>query len=288
MLTWIESENGPQPPVINGIVWRHRAPSLRLRREVLNISGYREAVSQHFRQILPASLTISWIVCFGDPFLIGLGQAAHVETVGVSFVAGMSTVPVIIDSFGAASCIRVDFTPLGARRLFNRPMHEMVGRMVAFEDVLGRDGAALCDRLGSEKDWERRFDIVEAFLADRLLKPGNQPSPTAWAFERLVQTGGVERIEAVAAKLGWSRKHLVAKFHEEIGLAPKTVARVARFNRALLRARRGGSDGWAELAIDCGYFDQSHLVRDFKTFAGDSPTAWQARLDHVRPNASGA
>jgi AraC-like DNA-binding protein len=288
MLTWIESDNGPQPPITDGIVWRHRPPSPRLRRDVVNISGYQEAVFQHFRQILPASLTISWIVCFGDPFLIGLGQAARVETVGRSFVAGMSTVPVIIDSFGAASCIRVDFTPLGARRLFNRPMHQMAGRMVAFEDILGLEGAALCDRLGNEKNWERRFDIVEAFLADGLLKPEHAPSPTSWAFERLVQTGGVERIEAVAAKLGWSRKHLVARFHEEIGLAPKTVARVARFNRALLRARRGGGDGWAELAIECGYFDQSHFVRDFKTFAGDSPTAWQARLDHVRPNASGA
>ena len=55
-----------------------------LRRDVVNIAGYREDVAEHFRQILPASLTISWIVCFGEPFLIGLRQAASVERVGWS------------------------------------------------------------------------------------------------------------------------------------------------------------------------------------------------------------
>lgn len=279
MLTWIESESGPQPPTTDGIMWRHRTPNPRLRRDVVNIAGYREAVSQHFRQILPASLTISWIVCFGEPFFIGLGEGARLEPAVSSFVAGMSTVPVIVDSFGAASCIRVDLTPLSARRLFNWPMHELAGRMVSFDDIAGREGAALCERLVNETDWERRFDIVESFLMERLLDLGQQSSPTAWAFERLVQTGGVERIAAVAAELGWSRKHLAAKFYEEVGLAPKTVARVARFNHALSRARRGGGDGWAKLAIDCGYADQSHLVRDFKAFVGASPTAWQARLD---------
>lgn len=259
-----------------------------LRRDVLNIAGYREDVSQHFRQILPASLTVSWIVCFGEPFLIGLGQAASVERTGRSFVAGMSTVPVIVDSFGAASCIRVDFTPPGARRFFNLPMHELAGRMVAFDDILGSEAVALCDRLSGEPDWEQRFDIVEAFLADRILKLARQPLPTDRAFERLVRTGGVERIGTLAAKLGWSRKHLAAKFHDEIGLTPKTVARMARFNRALFQARRQGGGRWAELANECGYADQAHLVRDFKAFVGASPTAWQARLDQRRPSAARA
>lgn len=116
-------------------------------------------------------------------------------------------------------------------------------------------------------------------MADRLLKFGQQRSPTSWAFERLLQTGGLERVASVAAKLGWSRKHLAAKFHDEIGLTPKTVARMARFNVALSRARRRSGVCWAELASQCGYADQAHLIRDFKALAGESPTVWQARLD---------
>src|SRR5262249_28105505 len=144
MLTWIETEVGPRPPLAEGVMWKSRVPGPILQRDVINISGYREGVSQHFRRILPTSLTISWIVCFGEPFLIRGGQAASVEKVDWSFVAGMSTTPVTIDSFGAASCIRVDFTPPGAYRLFHLPIHGFAGRMVAFDDILGREAAALC------------------------------------------------------------------------------------------------------------------------------------------------
>jgi AraC-like DNA-binding protein len=286
MLTWIESENGPRPPVTAGILWRHRQPRRSLRRDVVSISGYREAVALHFRQILPASLTFSLIICFGEPFHIGLGRTPPTQPVSPSFVAGMTTVPVVVDSFGSASCITIHLTPIGARTLVNCPMKEFAGRMAAFDDVLGCAGAALRERLGNEPDWERRFDLVEAFLADRLNLSQRYASPTAWAFERLLQTGGAERVEAIAEKLGWSRKHLAARFHDEIGLAPKIVARVARFNRAIARARRSGAVSWADLAIDSGYFDQSHMVRDFKTFVGESPAVWHARLSKGRLSAA--
>jgi len=282
MLTWIETETGPRPPVTNGIMRRRRVPGPTLRRDVVDIFGYRESIAQHVRQIRPASLTVCWIICFGEPFVIRHGQLARVERVGCSFVAGLSAAPVTIDSFGAASCITVHFTPPGAHRFFGLAMHEVADQMVAVDDILGNEAAALCDRLSSEPDWEQRFDIVEAFLANRLLKCSRQPSPTAWAFEHLVRTGGVERIGTVAAKLGWSRKHLAAKFHDEIGLTPKTVGRMARFNLALFRARHRSGGGWAELANECGYADQAHLVRDFKAFTGESPTAWQARRNHGR------
>ena len=121
------------------------------------------------------------------------------------------------------------------------------------------------------------FDIVERFLADRLLTLPVEQSPTSWAYDCLVGTGGTERIGEVAASIGWSRKHLAAKFRDEVGLTPKLVARIARFNVALRRARQG-DNLWAELASECGYADQAHLVRDFNKFAGDSPTGWQARL----------
>ena len=137
MMTWIETEAGLQPPVTEGVVWKHRTPGPALRRDVVNISGYRESVALHFRQVLPASLTISLVICFGEPFSIARGQASSFESVGWSFAAGMSTAPVTIDSFGAASCVTITFTPPGAHRFFRVPMHELASRMVAFDDILG-------------------------------------------------------------------------------------------------------------------------------------------------------
>ena len=152
-------------------------------------------------------------------------------------------------------------------------MSEIAGGMVRAEDLLGNAVAALRERLGAERDWERRLDIVEAFLASRLLAMARTGTPATWAYERLWQSHGMERIEAIASQLGWSRKHLAARFRDEIGLSPKTVAQMMRFNLALAHARRQ-TCGWAELAGLCGYADQAHLVRDFNRFSG-SPTAWE-------------
>jgi AraC-like DNA-binding protein len=82
----------------------------------------------------------------------------------------------------------------------------------------------------------------------------------------------------LAKEIGWSRKHLAQKFRKDIGLRPKTVARVIRFGKALKHAQNCCDIDWAGLAVDCGYADQAHLIRDFSEFSGQSPEAWRARL----------
>ena len=81
---------------------------------------------------------------------------------------------------------------------------------------------------------------------------------------------------AIAERLEWSRKHLAARFREEVGMGPKTIARIARFNRAQAMAVGGDGDGWADIAAACGYADQAHLVREFTALAGTTPGAWRA------------
>ena len=73
-------------------------------------------------------------------------------------------------------------------------------------------------------------------------------------------------------QLGRSRRHLAARFREQVGLPPKTVARIMRFNRAISTLR--GEAALAEVAFECGYYDLAHLTRDFREFAGTSPAAF--------------
>jgi AraC-like DNA-binding protein len=278
MTPWIEPATVPLPPVEGGFLMKRRAPSPVLRNDVVEIIGYQEYLAGHFRQIEFASLVVPLIVSFGDPFAIGLGRLPGKKDLYGSFAAGLFGGPVFIDSFGAASCVQVNFTPPGAYRFFDLPMHELADRMVALDDICGSEAIRLRNQLGEEADWERRFDLIEAFIEQRLAGDDRLPSATARAYSELVRTAGAQRIEAIAAKLDWSRKHLAAKFRAEIGLTPKTVGRMARFNRALRLARRRDDGGWAGIAVECGYADQAHLAREFSEFAGETPTAWQARL----------
>lgn len=104
----------------------------------------------------------------------------------------------------------------------------------------------------------------------RLLEAVREEPTLAWAVRR----GGSIPIGRVAADVGWSHKHLIAMFVERIGLAPKTVARLARFERVLTQVRRGHAPNWGQVAADTGYADQPHLIREFRAFAGTTPTGY--------------
>jgi AraC-like DNA-binding protein len=91
-------------------------------------------------------------------------------------------------------------------------------------------------------------------------------------WRRIVDSGGLVTIRSLVDETRWSQKHLITQFREHIGLAPKMFARVMRFGRAVERLRRRGHGSLTELALDCGYYDQSHFDRDFRAFAGVNPT----------------
>jgi AraC-like DNA-binding protein len=89
----------------------------------------------------------------------------------------------------------------------------------------------------------------------------------------LNETGGMMPVSALADELQWSRKHLANRFRADVGLAPKTIARLLRFRRVVDSGDL--SSRWTEVALDAGYFDQAHLIRDFRQFAGMTPVEFQ-------------
>ncbi|TPM25927.1 AraC family transcriptional regulator [Mesorhizobium sp. B2-3-4] len=255
---------------------RRRLPDPVLDGVVIDICGYRETASGHFRNVEYASLTVPLVISFAEPFAIGLGRAPGDNDRFASFAAGLFAGPVMIESFGGACCVQVNFTPLGARRFFRLPMSELTDSMVVLDDVLGAQGAALRERLGNTPDWTTRFDLAEAFVATRLASAAQTPPEIAWAYGHIIGSGGRTRISSIAERLGWSRKHLAGSFSNAIGIGPKTLSRIVRFNRALRLSRQQTVD-WADVAADCGYADQAHLVREFRDLAGETPTALAGR-----------
>ena len=253
-----------------------RAPSQRTAGLIAGMTGYREHALGRFSQREAAHLIVPLIISLGSPFLIALGREPDAADRQPSFAAGLYAGPVHIASDGGAECVQVDFTPLGAFRFFGGGVADLAARMVDMSDLLGREGRQLRERLGATACWQRRFDLLEDFIADR---DSHLPSPEiAFAYRRLALSDGSARITALAGEIGWSRKHLVERFRSELGLAPKSVARMMRFHRACRLARSGTGPGWAGIAAEVGYADQAHLVREFSALAGETPTAWARRL----------
>jgi AraC-like DNA-binding protein len=251
------------------------APGPGLAGLVSALTGYREIARRPLCAHQPASLVFPLVISFGEPFRIGLGRRPSSNDRHSSFGAGLFAGPVIIESTGQSHCIQIDFTPLGARRFFNLPMSELAGAMIPLDEVCGIAGTALRERLGNTPDWAGRFALVRDFARNRIERSRALSPDAGNAFARLQASAGRLSIGRLAQNTGRSRKHLSALFRHEFGLPPKQIARIMRLGATLDRARRA-TEGWAELAVACGYADQAHLSRDFSELAGMTPTEWRA------------
>jgi len=148
---------------------------------------------------------------------------------------------------------------------------ELDGQIVELTDLVGDGGRELADRVRAAPSWVRRFALLDQFLL-RLLESGPTVAPEVTAaWQRLVTTGGRVAIGQLAREVGWSHRHLIARFRQQVGLSPKIAARLIRLDRARRAAARPGAR-WDRVAAETGYADQSHLIRDFRALTGTSPT----------------
>jgi AraC-like DNA-binding protein len=191
----------------------------------------------------------------------------------------------VLEGAGARSWLGLLLAPLGAYRLLGPPMAELSGQLVDLTEVLGADGRRLGERLREAPTWRHRFALLDSFLLRRL-DGGPRPAPeVAWAWRRLVATGGRMPIGQLADEVGWSHRHLIARFRQQVGLRPKTAARLIRFDGVLRRLDQGRPLDWGLVAREAGYADQAHLIRDFHQFSGTTPTAFVAQT--IRPGGDG-
>lgn len=255
-----------------------RPPALSLRPFVRQYQGYRERTLQPLRRREAPSADVPLIISFGPATLLldprtPSGRAERRTT----FVAGLYESFALVESSGTSHDIQVNLTPIGAYLFLGVSMSALTNRAVELTDILGPAGRRLVEQLYAAPDWEARFALLDATIAARLATAGEPAPGVVWAWRRLRQSGGQVSVGTLTGELGWSRKHLAARFQEQIGLPPKTLARVLRFNRATRLISRGGAS-LAAVAQACGYYDQAHLTRDFSALAGLTPSEYPGRL----------
>ena len=205
------------------------------------------------------------IVSFGEDWLID-GERFQ------SFAAGLRNRQVTTEHGGRSFGMHVNLAPPAAFMLFGLPLHTFAHRAIPLEEAL--DEPFLVDRLYDAGDWTARFRLLDGVLMKRL---ADAPPPSAgvvWAWRRLVETGGRVAVGALAEELGWSRKRIAARFRAEVGLPPKAAARLLRFDRARELAEQVERPDWVRIALECGYYDQSHLINDFRAVTGRTPATF--------------
>ncbi|MEV8630246.1 helix-turn-helix domain-containing protein [Streptosporangium sp. NPDC051023] len=172
--------------------------------------------------------------------------------------------------------VQVRLSPVVAHAILGVSPAELDGAVVALGDLWGREASRIGERLGELSSWEARFALIDALLARRGETGAPVDPEVAWAWRRIVAGRGQVRIDRLAAELGWSRKRLWSRFRSQIGLPPKSAAKLVRFDHAAHRLAVG--EDAARVAAETGYADQSHLHRDVMAFTGVTPATMAGEL----------
>jgi len=187
-----------------------------------------------------------------------------------SIIIGPQLTPVTLDLGEKHHTVIVCLKPCSMYRLLGIPLEEIVDCDFDARLVIGREIDEVLDRLREARSNQEKNNIIQLYLLHKLqqLKPA---LPFDLAMLQLVGASGNLSIDYVASQSCLSVRQFERKSLERIGLSPKLYARMVRFSHAYKYKEAYPDMTWIDIAYRCGYFDQMHLIRDFKFFAGFTP-----------------
>jgi AraC-like DNA-binding protein len=198
-------------------------------------------------------------------------------------LVGQMERPVSIEPTGRVELLGIRFHPAGAYPFLRIPMHEFTGGMFPLDEVSGdlEDSISTC--VCPERTTRKKIAAVEAILVQRLSEITDHHAGVEAAVGTILAREGAIRVVELAQGIGLNHRQLQRKFLERVGIPPKLLARLIRFQR-VFRAVESNHLNWAAVAVACGYYDSAHLIKDFHEFSGRTPTALfeqEAWLTHL-------
>ncbi len=191
-----------------------------------------------------------------------------------SAISGVRDHAIRLATAGQRAVAGVAFRAGGAAPFLRAPASSLRGAHVCLADLWGRDGALLRDRMLDRATADARLAVLEDVLVARFDRERIPDARVARALA-ILRTG--RGLPSLRAGLGSDERRFVASFATSVGVTPKRYARLARFGELLGQLARGSRPSWAGLAASCGYFDQAHMIAEFRAFAGMTPTHYRAR-----------
>lgn len=251
-----------------------------------NVQGYRgyrtDQGGSALLRIIPSTRVILDISLGAPPRVPGSGLAPAVALYGMRTAASM------LDRSDGQGIV-VELSPHMAYTVLGEAPGMAEGGVLDGAELLGSPAEELVDRLAAAPDWRERMSVLDDTFATWAAAGPVPSARVVWAWRRLCRTGGRVPIARLADEVGWTRRNLLARFRAQIGLSPKTAARVIRFQRALrLLNRRGPQLPLSAVAQVAGYSDQAHLTREFRSLAGATPVELAGRRSHSFNTARGS
>ncbi|NUO80670.1 helix-turn-helix transcriptional regulator [candidate division KSB1 bacterium] len=186
-------------------------------------------------------------------------------------VVGQMRQHVTIAPTGSVQLFGIRFKPGGAFPFLRMPLHELTDQILGATEMWRDFSNELEERLHHARSFKERVRFAESALTQRLQLEGDRA--VELLVERIIATAGCRSVAHLARDIGLSKRQLERRFQISVGLSPKLLARIIRFQR-VFKAIEENPHGWSNVALACGYYDQAHLIHDFKAFSGQNPSAF--------------
>lgn len=245
---------------------------------------YDDYVPGHSKDRILPSGTIELVINLRkDEFRIyHPGRPGRCERFPGALVSGAYGRIFLIDTAEDASVIGVHFRPGGAFPFLGLPAGELADAHVDLETLWGRAAVELRERLCMAATPAERFRLLEEALLARLFRPLIHHDAVSGALDAFGRMDAGSTVQEVARRVGLSHRRFIQIFSAEVGITPKLFCRIQRFQRTIAMVWQIATPDWAQVAVDCGYFDQSHMIRDFLAFSGLSPASYVRQQHRLR------
>jgi AraC-like DNA-binding protein len=201
-------------------------------------------------------------------------RQGHSEIQPRSFVYGQITKFIEVSPTGKTGIIAVRFYPNGAEVFLQVPVNELTNKAVSTYDILGKDSGELEEKIVTAKNNRSRIEILQNYLICRLKKYYTYDYIIAECLKRIEKSGGTITVESLSEKYNISTRHLERKFISIVGMSPKLFSRIIRFQTIFKLLKTKQINSLTALALESGYYDQAHFIRDFKNFTGINPKTY--------------
>ncbi len=194
---------------------------------------------------------------------------------GSATVAGVHTRKFTRTLEGRSHVFGIKFTPGGFRPFLKSPASSFADLVIPARRIFGKGVEALGAVLASSRKEARMVAVAHAFFCERMPEPDETVALASKLVGRILQEPEIKTVEDLAQRSGMSKRTLQRIFNEYVGVSPKWVIRRYRLHELIERFNSGEQPDWSQVALDLGYFDQAHLINDFRSLVGYSPTQYQ-------------
>jgi AraC-like DNA-binding protein len=233
------------------------------------VQGYNPT---HSRELTFPDGSVEVVIDLGDDTIRLFNREGSELIFGSSIVCGPHSEYFVIDTANESRVIGIHFKPGGIHPFLKDSLDKILNTHLSLDILWGSRAGEIRDELLASSLPEVMFRVLERRLLSLAFRPLEQHPAVEYALNELRRS----QVAKIIEHIGMSHRRFNQMFKEEVGMAPKQLSRIYRFQEAMRLIGNGGNIAWADIAMACGYYDQAHFIKDFQSFSGINPSNYHS------------